>query len=85
MHYFNTGNERYAENVALEDVVAEAKELGMHLVFAPGRNLVGTADILVAKCLSTKQRGEKNFIMIPVPTRSGVPSLLQHIIKHSNL
>jgi diaminopimelate decarboxylase len=46
------------------EIVAETKELGMHLVFEPGRNLVGNAGILVAKCLYTKQRDEKNFIMI---------------------
>ncbi len=47
-----------------KEIVAETKELGMHLVFEPGRNLVGNAGILVAKCLYTKQRDEKNFIMI---------------------
>ncbi|HEY6839403.1 MAG TPA: hypothetical protein VI389_11715 [Geobacteraceae bacterium] len=59
MHHFNTGNERYAENVAIKDVVAETKELGMHLVLEPGRNLVGTADIRAAKCVSTKQTRRK--------------------------
>ncbi len=47
-----------------KEIVAETKELGMHLVFEPGRNLVGNAGILVARCLYTKQRDEKNFIMI---------------------
>jgi diaminopimelate decarboxylase len=46
------------------EIVAETKDLGMHLVFEPGRNLVGNAGILVAKCLYTKARDEKNFIMI---------------------
>ncbi|TWJ19043.1 diaminopimelate decarboxylase [Geobacter argillaceus] len=47
-----------------QKVVAATKDLGMHLVFEPGRNLVGNAGILVAKTLYTKARDEKNFIMI---------------------
>ncbi|RII25693.1 MAG: diaminopimelate decarboxylase [Geobacter sp.] len=46
------------------EIVAATKDLGMHLVFEPGRNLVGNAGILVAKTLYTKARDEKNFIMI---------------------
>lgn len=47
-----------------KEIVSATKDLGMHLVFEPGRNLVGNAGILVAKCLFTKARDEKNFIMI---------------------
>ena len=47
-----------------KEIVAATKELGMHLVFEPGRNLVGNAGILVARTLYTKARDEKNFIMI---------------------
>lgn len=47
-----------------KEIVAATKELGMHLLFEPGRNIVGNAGILVAKCLFTKERDEKNFIMI---------------------
>jgi diaminopimelate decarboxylase len=47
-----------------KEIVAATKDLGMHLLFEPGRNLVGNAGILVAKCLYTKARDEKNFIMI---------------------
>jgi diaminopimelate decarboxylase len=47
-----------------KEIVAATKSLGMHLVFEPGRNLVGNAGILVAKCLFTKARDDKNFIMI---------------------
>ena len=46
------------------EIVAATKDLGMHLLFEPGRNLVGNAGILVAKCLYTKARDDKNFIMI---------------------
>lgn len=46
------------------EILAETKDLGLHLLFEPGRNLVGNAGILVATCLYTKQRDEKNFIMI---------------------
>lgn len=46
------------------EITAATKDLGMHLVFEPGRNLVGNAGILVAKCLYTKARDEKNFIMV---------------------
>lgn len=45
-------------------IKAETKDLGLHLIFEPGRNLVGNAGILVAKCLYTKERDEKNFIII---------------------
>lgn len=45
-------------------ITEETRELGLHLLFEPGRNLVGNAGILVAKCLYTKERDEKNFIII---------------------
>ncbi|WP_305041963.1 diaminopimelate decarboxylase [Geoalkalibacter sp.] len=45
-------------------IQAETKDLGLHLIFEPGRNLVGNAGILVAKCLYTKERDEKTFIII---------------------
>jgi diaminopimelate decarboxylase len=47
-----------------KEIVAATRNLGMHLVFEPGRNLVGNAGILVARTLYTKARDEKNFIMI---------------------
>ncbi|MDD2581394.1 MAG: diaminopimelate decarboxylase [Desulfuromonadaceae bacterium] len=47
-----------------KEIVAATKDLGMHLIFEPGRNIVGNAGILAAKCLYTKARDEKNFIMI---------------------
>lgn len=47
-----------------DQIVAATKELGMHLLFEPGRNLVGNAGILVSTCLYTKDRDEKNFIMV---------------------
>jgi diaminopimelate decarboxylase len=47
-----------------KEIVAATRDLGMHLLFEPGRNLVGNAGILVARTLFTKARDEKNFIMI---------------------
>ena len=47
-----------------KEIVAATKDLSLHLLFEPGRNIVGNAGILVAKCLYTKARDEKNFIMI---------------------
>jgi diaminopimelate decarboxylase len=47
-----------------KEIVAATRDLGMHLVFEPGRNMVGNAGILAARCLYTKARDEKNFIMI---------------------
>jgi diaminopimelate decarboxylase len=47
-----------------QEIVAATRDLGMHLIFEPGRNIVGNAGILAAKCLFTKQRDDKNFIMI---------------------
>lgn len=47
-----------------KEIVAATKDLGMHLIFEPGRNIVGNAGILAATCLYTKARDEKNFIMI---------------------
>src|SRR5512136_213345 len=44
-------------------VAEETKDLGLHLLFEPGRNLVGNAGILVGKCLYTKQGEEKDFII----------------------
>ena len=46
------------------EIIAATKDLGMHLLFEPGRNIVGNAGILLASCLYTKERDEKNFIMI---------------------
>jgi len=45
-------------------ITAETKDLGLHLLFEPGRNLVGNAGIMVAKCLYTKQGDEKNFVIV---------------------
>jgi diaminopimelate decarboxylase len=45
-------------------VVEETRDLGLHLLFEPGRNLVGNAGILVAKCLYTKEGEEKNFVIV---------------------
>lgn len=45
-------------------VAEETKGLGLHLLFEPGRNLVGNAGILVGKCLYTKKGEEKNFVII---------------------
>jgi diaminopimelate decarboxylase len=45
-------------------IVDATKGLGMHLLFEPGRNIVGNAGVLVATCLYTKARDEKNFIMV---------------------
>ncbi len=42
----------------------ETKDLGLHLIFEPGRNIAGNAGILVAKTLFTKERDEKHFIVI---------------------
>jgi len=47
-----------------KEIVAATKDLGMHLLFEPGRNLVGNAGVLVARTLFTKSRDDKNFIMI---------------------
>ncbi|HEX9024104.1 MAG TPA: diaminopimelate decarboxylase, partial [Geobacteraceae bacterium] len=44
-------------------VVEETRDLGLHLLFEPGRNLVGNAGILVGKCLYTKKGEEKNFVI----------------------
>ena len=45
-------------------ITTATADLGMHLIFEPGRNMVGNAGILVSQCLYTKARDEKNFIMI---------------------
>jgi diaminopimelate decarboxylase len=45
-------------------IVAETKDLGLHLLFEPGRNLVGNAGIMVGKCLYTKKGEEKNFVIV---------------------
>jgi diaminopimelate decarboxylase len=45
-------------------ITEETKELGLHLLFEPGRNRVGNAGILVGKCLYTKKGEEKNFVIV---------------------
>ncbi len=45
-------------------VVEETRGLGLHLLFEPGRNMVGNAGILVGKCLYTKEGDEKNFVIV---------------------
>jgi diaminopimelate decarboxylase len=45
-------------------IVEETRDLGLHLLFEPGRNLVGNAGILAAKCLYTKEGEEKNFVIV---------------------
>ncbi len=45
-------------------ILEETKDLGLHLIFEPGRNLVGNAGILVGRCLYTKKGEEKNFVIV---------------------
>jgi diaminopimelate decarboxylase len=45
-------------------ITAETRDLGLHLLFEPGRNLVGNAGIMVGRCLFTKQGEEKNFVIV---------------------
>jgi len=45
-------------------IVDETKGMGLHLVFEPGRNLVGNAGIMVGRCLYTKKGEEKNFVIV---------------------
>ncbi|HEY5513542.1 MAG TPA: diaminopimelate decarboxylase [Geomonas sp.] len=45
-------------------ILAETNGLGLHLLFEPGRNLVGNAGILVGTCLYTKKGEEKNFVIV---------------------
>jgi diaminopimelate decarboxylase len=45
-------------------ILDETRELGLHLLFEPGRNLVGNAGILVGKCLYTKKGEAKNFVIV---------------------
>lgn len=45
-------------------IVAETRDMGLHLIFEPGRNLVGNAGIMVGKCLYTKKGEEKNFVIV---------------------
>jgi diaminopimelate decarboxylase len=45
-------------------ILAETKDLGLHLLFEPGRNLVGNAGMLVGQCLYTKKGEEKNFVIV---------------------
>lgn len=45
-------------------ILSETRDLGLHLLFEPGRNLVGNAGILVGKCLYTKKGEEKNFVIV---------------------
>ena len=44
-------------------IIDETKDLGLTLVFEPGRVIVGNAGILVSKVLYTKKGEEKNFII----------------------
>ena len=45
-------------------ILEETRDLGLHLLFEPGRNLVGNAGILVGRCLYTKKGEEKNFVIV---------------------
>lgn len=44
-------------------IIEEAKDLGVTLVFEPGRVMVGNAGILVSRVIYTKDGEEKNFII----------------------
>lgn len=45
-------------------ILEETNGLGLHLLFEPGRNLVGNAGVLVGTCLYTKKGEEKNFVIV---------------------
>ncbi len=44
-------------------IVEETKDLGLTLIFEPGRNLVGNAGILVTEVVYTKEGSAKNFVI----------------------
>jgi diaminopimelate decarboxylase len=45
-------------------IIEATRGLGLHLIFEPGRNIVGNAGILAATCLYTKDRDDKHFIIV---------------------
>ena len=45
-------------------IIEATRGLGLHLIFEPGRNIVGNAGILAATCLYTKDRDDKHFIVV---------------------
>lgn len=47
-----------------EAVIAGTKDLGVTLIFEPGRSIVGNAGILATKVIYTKEGTEKNFIIV---------------------
>jgi diaminopimelate decarboxylase len=47
-------------------IIDETRDMGLHLIFEPGRNIVGNAGILAATCLYTKDRDDKHFIIVDV-------------------
>lgn len=46
-----------------EAIINETKDLGVTLIFEPGRVIVGNAGMLISKVLYTKEGEEKNFII----------------------
>lgn len=46
-----------------EAIIRETKDLGITLIFEPGRVIVGNAGVLVSRVLYTKEGEEKNFII----------------------
>ncbi len=46
-----------------EAIIKEAKELGLTLLFEPGRVIAGNAGILVSKVIYTKRGEEKSFVI----------------------
>lgn len=45
-------------------IIREVRNLGLTLIFEPGRVMVGNAGILVTKVLYTKENGGKRFIIV---------------------
>ncbi|MCK5235852.1 MAG: diaminopimelate decarboxylase, partial [Deltaproteobacteria bacterium] len=71
-----------------EAVIKETKDLGVTLIFEPGRNIVGNAGILATRVTYTKKGSVKNFIIadagmndLPRPSLYGSYHGIEPVVK----
>lgn len=48
----------------IAEILKETKDLGVKLLFEPGRTIVGNAGILLTKVLYTKKTSDKHFVIV---------------------
>ena len=62
----------------IAEILKETKELGVKLLFEPGRTIVGNAGILLTRVLYTKKTSDKHFVIVDAAMNDLIRPALYH-------